>query len=406
MNSKVSLEGGFTLVEALVATAIVVCVTAGVIAVLNPARGVFRMQPEAADIQQRLRIGVDTLSRDLVSAGAGVNSGVGAGSLGSYFAPIMPFRRGSDPSVDDGPGVFKSNAITIVSVPLTAAQTGLALDMPTASSPIAIRTESGCPRDASTRLVDPLCGFKAGVTKAVIFDETGAFDAFTIASADATSQTLDVQHDQRGGLSKAYSKSASNHLTKVVEVAWHVYYLNTATRQLMHDDGFSTVSPVLDNVVGLGFEYYGDPSPPALVRPGQDRTVTYGLSPPEADVAQVPFARGENCAWQMSAGGQVTRLMFLGGGGGLVKLTSSQLTDGPWCPDEGNANRYDVDLLRIRKVRVTLRVQAGNDVVRGSLATGNAAMFVNRGTALSRAQTVPDQTVRFDVSPRNLSLSR
>ena len=43
----------------------------------------------------------------------------------------------------------------------------------------------------------------------------------------------------------------------------------------------------------------------------------------------------------------------------LVKLTESQLTDGlpGWCPDENNANRYDVDLLRIRKIGVTIRVQ-------------------------------------------------
>ncbi|HKF67397.1 MAG TPA: hypothetical protein VKB36_12720, partial [Vicinamibacterales bacterium] len=76
------------------------------------------------------------------------------------------------------------------------------------------------------------------------------------------------------------------------------------------------------------------------------------------------------------------------------------------CPDEIAANRYDADLFRVRKVRVTLRVQSGDDGVRGSLATGNEAMFINRGTAVSRSQTVPDRTVRFDVSPRNLNLGR
>ena len=44
-----------------------------------------------------------------------------------------------------------------------------------------------------------------------------------------------------------------------------MYYLDAVTRQLMHYDGFHTVVPVLDEVVGLNFEYYGDPQPPAMV---------------------------------------------------------------------------------------------------------------------------------------------
>jgi Prokaryotic N-terminal methylation motif len=397
-------EAGFTLVEALVATALVVSVTAAVLSTLNPARGISKTQPELADMQQRLRTGVDALTRDLVNAGAGAYSGAGAGSLVGFFAPMLPFRRGLDSALNDGVGVFTRDAITVFYVPSTAAQALIKLDMPSASSQIVIETESGCPKDPRTGLVDPLCGLAANVTKALVFDGTGAFDTLDIASADAGAQTLDVQP---GGLSKAYLGSASNHLSKIVEVSSHVYYLNTATRQLMHYDGFSTVTPVLDNVVGLDFEYYGEPSPPALMRPGEDHTVSYGPAPPPPDVTQPPFAPGENCTWLMSGGGLVTRLAMLGGGdSALVKLTASQLTDGPWCPDDGNANRYDADLLRIRKVRVTLRVQSGNDSVRGSLATGNDAMFVHRGTALSRALTVPDQSVRFDVSPRNLNVRR
>jgi type II secretory pathway pseudopilin PulG len=381
MNSRRRLEAGFTLVEALVATTIVVLLTAGVLSALNPARGVFKTQPEVADMQQRLRAGVDALTRDLVSAGAGPYSGAGSGSLSKYFAPIMPFRRGLDSAIDDGVGVFKSDAITIVYVPSTGAQTTVRTDMPTASSQVVIDTGPGCPRDGRTGLVDPLCGFKANVTKAAMFDGTGAFDTLSITSTDEAAQALDFQ-PQQSALSKAYLGSASSHLSKIVEISSHVYYLNTATHQLMHSDGFSTVTPVLDNVAGLDFEYYGDPSPPIFARPGMDQTVTYGPPPPAAGVTQAPFAPGENCTWQMSGGGQVTRLASLGSpGGGLVKLTASQLTDGPWCPDDVNANRYDADLLRVRKVRVTLRVTSGTD-------------------------SVPDRSVRFDVSPRNLNFGR
>jgi len=403
MSSTDRPEAGFSLVEALVATAIMASVAAGVLSVLNPARGVFSTQSEAADMQQRLRTGVDTLTRDLRGAGAGAYSGALTGSLAGYFAPVMPFRRALDSTLSDDPGVFKSNAITVLYVPSTALQTTLRSDMPTASSPVLISTESGCPK-TQTGFVDPSCGFKAKATKAVIFDGTGAFDMLDITSVDAGLQALDFQ--PQGALSKAYLGSSSKHLTKIAEISSHVYYLDTSTRQLIHHDGFSTATPVLDNLVGLDFEYYGDPSPPAFARPGKDQTVTYGPAPPAPGIAQAGFAPGENCTWQMSGGGQVTRLAVLGSAGGLIRLNASQLTDGPWCPDEASMNRYDADLLRIRKVRVTLRVQSGNDAVRGSLTTGNDALFANRGSALSRAQTVPDRSLRFDISPRNLNLGR
>src|SRR5262252_10973467 len=116
MNSR-QWEGGFTLVEALVATALTVLVTAGVLSALNPVKGAFKTEPERADMQQRLRVGVDTLSRDLLTAGAGAYSGALTGSLAGCFAPIMPFRRGLDAAIDDGAGVFRSDAITIVHVP-------------------------------------------------------------------------------------------------------------------------------------------------------------------------------------------------------------------------------------------------------------------------------------------------
>jgi hypothetical protein len=278
--------------------------------------------------------------------------------------------------------VFKSDAITIAYVPWTSAQTTVRSDMPTASSQVVIDTEPGCPKDARTGLVDPLCGFKPNDTKAAMFDGTGAFDTLSITSADAAAQVLGFQQPQQSALSKAYLGSVSKHWTKIVEISLHVYYLNTATHQLMHYDGFSTVSPVLDDIAGLDFEYYGDPSPPAFTRPGTDPTVTYGPPPPATGVTQAPFAPGENCTWQMSGGGQVTRLASFGSaGGGLVRLTASQLTDGPWCPDDVNVNRYDADLLRVRKVRITLRVKSSNG-------------------------SVPAQSVRFDVSPRNLNFGR
>jgi hypothetical protein len=176
----------------------------------------------------------------------------------------------------------------------------------------------------------------------------------------------------------------------------------------MHYDGYQTVTPVLDEVVGLSFEYYGDPVAPAMVDSnglkGQD--VTYGPKPPAIGVAKGNWPAGENCTIQMVGGIQQPRLAALGGiGTGLVKLTQAQLTDGPWCPDVANPNRFDADLFRVKKVRVTLRLQTGNASLRGSLIAGQNAMWVQPGTATG-VRMVPDQQIKFDVTPRNMNLSR
>ena len=71
-------ESGFTLAEMLIASAIMLTVTAAVFSLMNPAQGIFKAQPEVSDMQQRLRVGVDTLTKDLVMAGAGTYAGSSA----------------------------------------------------------------------------------------------------------------------------------------------------------------------------------------------------------------------------------------------------------------------------------------------------------------------------------------
>jgi hypothetical protein len=109
----------------------------------------------------------------------------------------------------------------------------------------------------------------------------------------------------------------------------HTYYLRrdpaTGTTQLMRYDGLETDLPLADHVTRLEFAYFlADGAPP---------------SP------------------------------------GLFE-------DGPWFPDDHDRNRFDLDLLRVRRVRVTLRVQAAPPMLRRFL---------------------PDREISFDVAPRNLN---
>jgi hypothetical protein len=350
-------------------------------------------QPEFADMQQRLRVGVDTLLGDLVMAGAGAYAGTKTGSLTGQFAPILPFRLGLSAAYDDGPGVFRADAVTIAYVPSTSSQTILRRPM-TDVTAVEIDSESGCPVN------DPPCGFKPG-TSAIVYDGSGAFDAFSVTNAD-TSGMLALQHMRQGGLTRTYAAGA-----KIVEVVRHAYFLDSASLQLMRYDGLAAAAAVLDNVVGLDFQYYADAAPPVFLNPGRDQSVSYGPAPPALDATLGPWPPGENCLWRVSSGMQVPRLVALGAGGhGLVRLTPSQLTDGPWCPDDVSTNRYDADLFRVRRVGVRIRLQTGNALLRASLASGRVALFANPGTAMNAARMVPDQSIQFDVSPRNMNSRR
>jgi len=386
-------QSGFSLLEALVATTITVAVTAGVFAVVGSSQGIADTQPEFADMQQRLRVGVDVLRHDLLMAGAGAYAGTGSGSLVARFAPVLPFRRGASAAYDDGAGVFNASAVTIVYVPSTASQTTLRLAL-TDSSRADLDPGPGCPEG------DAVCGFRPGAAAAV-YDGTGAFDVFAVTSVDPVG-ALGLQSMQRGGAVKPYAAGS-----KIVEVVRHSYFLDVVGRQLMRYDGLASANVVLENVVSLDFEYFGEPAPPAFWHPGVDQSVTYGPAPPVPDVSQAPWPPGENCAWQMAGGEQVPRLASLGSSGeGLVRLTAAQLTDGPWCPDAASDNRYDADLLRIRTVRTIIRLQTGNALLRASLSSGRGALFANPGTATNASRTVPDQSIRFDVTPRNMNLGR
>lgn len=84
-----------SLAETLIAGAMAMSVTGAVFSVQNPAHGVFQAQPEAADMQQRMRVAVDTLTRDILAA-----------------ALVLPYRAGA--SNPDPPASRFDDRITLV----------------------------------------------------------------------------------------------------------------------------------------------------------------------------------------------------------------------------------------------------------------------------------------------------
>ena len=112
---------GFSLLELLIATMVLLVVTGGALRLISPAGNAFAAQPEAADLQQRLRVGVDALRRELLMAGAGTYTGSPVGPLVYQFAPILPHAVGT--LVPGSPDHPDAAVITLMYVPSTPAQT-------------------------------------------------------------------------------------------------------------------------------------------------------------------------------------------------------------------------------------------------------------------------------------------
>ena len=115
----------------------------------------------------------------------------------------------------------------------------------------------------------------------------------------------------------------------VAEAQSATYWLQVdaraGTSQLMRYDGKDSDLPIIDNVSELRFEYFAGSGEPL------DRTA---------------------------------------------------LTDGPWLPDGTFAHRFDADLLRVRRVRATVRVRANQLVLLTPIA---------------------DRMIHLDISPRSWS---
>jgi hypothetical protein len=128
-----------------------------------------------------------------------------------------------------------------------------------------------------------------------------------------------------------------------VDGSSHTFYLKAASPaappQLMHYDGRDADFPLTDHVVALRFTYFtadGTPMDPAA------------------------------------------------------------LQDGPWLSDV--AGPFDATLLEIRRIQITLRVEAARASLRGPAGP----LFARAGTAASLGRFMPDRELRIDVAPRNL----
>ena len=358
---RLASQAGYSLVELLVSAAILLTVTGAIFGLVGPSGGMSQAQPEVADLQQRMRLGSDTLFKEIMMAGAGPYQGATTGSLVNFFAPILPRRTGR--RNPDPVGAFRPDVISLTYVPNSYSQTAISGPMPPNSSEIKVDPQPNCPKG------DELCGFEIG-DSVIIFDSSGNFDTFDITQVQDSAAHL--QH--RGqGFNHQYERGAP-----VTQVVSYTFFLDRVTNQLKRYNGGGTEVAMVDNVVDLRFDYFGDPAAPTTPKP-----------PPGV----------ANCLYD-ALGNYINPGQLMPDHGGLAALTAAMLTDGPWCGAGSNA--FDVDLLRVRKLRITLRMQVGDPQFRGT----DPQFFRNPGKSEGGAKLIPDYELSFDVTPRNLNLTR
>ena len=77
-TARLRSEAGYSLIELLVSSAIMITVTGAIFSLVNPSQGTSQTVPEISDLQQRARVGSDVLFKEIVDGRRWHLSGAGA----------------------------------------------------------------------------------------------------------------------------------------------------------------------------------------------------------------------------------------------------------------------------------------------------------------------------------------
>jgi prepilin-type N-terminal cleavage/methylation domain-containing protein len=220
VTSATRTAAGFSILELLVAMAVMSACAAAFLSLVVSGQQIARRQPEAADQQQRARTALETLGAELSLAGAGMDRGPRPGPLAGYFSPVVP-------SADGG--------VSIWYVGSSGGQAALSDPLATTATYAGIDDSGTCP------VGSPACAFTANNT-AILFDGVACHDVVRI---DAVTPTGLVFRPAVRGCS--YGPG-----TSIAEGQVRTYRVDTSTRQLLRrDEATGSTQPVLDHVASM-----------------------------------------------------------------------------------------------------------------------------------------------------------
>ncbi|HSK10446.1 MAG TPA: prepilin-type N-terminal cleavage/methylation domain-containing protein [Vicinamibacterales bacterium] len=377
---------GFALTELLVAMLLSVLLAGAVLAVVSPSSAAFRRQPAISDLHQRVRAAAEVVTARLLSACSSGPPGPRS-LLGVEVPCLLPYGVGTHRVRT--PGDWHPATLSILTgLPGTVPSVLASPLLPGAS--VAELAATGCPA------ADRSCGIREGHSL-LLAGPGGRSELVRVALVSGPSLAI-----QRPGPAAGGSFPAGAAVMPVDPV---VFYLGPATAtdppQLRRDTTGGSDLPLLDHVVAMRVRLFGEASPPVIreIATLPALTSSYGPLPPPAGVDDPldSWGAGENCIFTRVDGASQPRLPSIGANPlGLVELSPAVLSDGPWCPDAASPARFDADLLRVRRVRVSLRLEVGQADLRGQ----QDRFFLRPGTSTSGLAFVPDQEIAFDVVPR------
>ena len=222
---------GFTVIELLIALAIVMSIAGLLAQLVEPARTAFDRVPAELDLQQRGRTAIDAITQTVRSAGKNVAATSALAAL-SEILPAVSLGR------PDDAGESFASLTTIVPV-VDGAQGILSVDQFGAAAPLMLATTS-CPN------AKEVCGFIQGAT-AVIVDGSGNYDVFVVASTTAGSRTLTADR----GFSRGYPVGSA-----VIEIDQYTFSLAgqpDGSFSLVRETAAGAVQPMVDFVTALSF---------------------------------------------------------------------------------------------------------------------------------------------------------
>ena len=373
------------------ASALTIVVMGGLFQLLAGANTAFSAEPARVELRQRLRAAVDLVSGEAWSAGSGPVGALGGAPLGAWVPAAWPRRLGARSA--DLPDTVTSDVVTFLSASDDRAAPAILHAATPPGQPVAIEALPPCP------FADASCGFEVG--ESVLLVDGAQSDLFGIASISGSTIGLEARGPNSG---RAYR--AGSHLVPVKQATFSVRDATDIDgRQLSRYDGNQSDLPLLDHLVTLGVAYFGDPEPPRLrLAPGPGEPVTtYGPPPPplDDDDPRDSWPAGENCIIQVVDHQQVARLpAWTPTGGRLVAIPLPALADGPWCPDASARARFDADLLRVRMVRISVRLEAA------AWHRGRVATLFSRPGSAAASVMVPDAQWTFDLVLRAIGGGR
>lgn len=236
-------QRGYSVIELLVASAVLLVVCGSVFGLLHDALAATPVLEETTDIHQRARVVADALAADVRAASAGT----AAGTLSRYLAAVEP-RAPWDP-----PGSADETVLTLRYTTAGGAHARLAQPLDPGVN-VAALEGAGCPSGTTA------CGFTAG-TQAVIVDDAGLAAFVTV---DAIGPATLVISDPYAGRAAAFAAGAL--VAEATEVS---YTYDAGARQLRRTEGGGSFV-IADNVVGATFDYFGDGALPLPLGVFQD----------------------------------------------------------------------------------------------------------------------------------------